>query len=572
MDFGPVFWWEGRRAARRWPFYAARSGLVGVLLVGLAAIWLTRVSRLDLIQAGEMAKAGEWFFDVIAVGQVSLMLFAAPAATAGAFCTQRVRGHLGLMLVTGIRPAEIVFGTLCARLLTVLATASCIVPMLALGAQIGGMPHQALLRLEVVTMGCAVVGCAIAVAFSVEAHRLHEALMGTYVVLLGWVLGYPILIAIQMTSVGRFVPAGWSGGSLAINPYALVLQPIISPSSYHPEDDCVFLVSTLALALAVGALASWRLSPALLTSTDRVPRRSWLPRFPAYLPFASIDAHPVLWRECRLRPPTGWLGLLWAGYLAGALAFTALAVGESTMGGVRRTAWTGPFNGFQSAVGLLLLSLVSPASLAEDRARGSLDLLLASPLSTRSLILSKWCACYRGVPALALLPTLVALAQAVPSRRWAGVLLVFATVLAHAAAVTSLGIALATWLPRIDRVLIVSAAASVLVTAAWVPSVVVLFGGNQLSLGLATASPVLGVGVLTTEVANASARDWPARTGWAVFWILAYVIASISLLLATLASFDRCLGRGGNRSQVADGGGVRGRPPRRCRTRGPVPL
>ena len=47
--------------------------------------------------------------------------------------------------------------------------------------------------------------------------------------------------------------------------------------------------------------------------------------------------------------------------------------------------WAGPFNGFQAAVGLLLLSVTTPAALAEDRARGSLELLLSTPISTRSL-------------------------------------------------------------------------------------------------------------------------------------------------------------------------------------------
>src|SRR5205814_8192917 len=110
--------------------------------------------------------------DIVAVGQVSMVLFAAPAATAGAFCSRMVRGHLGLMMISGVSPAEIVVGTLCARLLTVLATVLCVVPVLALGSHLGGIPPESLVRLEVVTLGCAVLGCALALVFSVEAHRL----------------------------------------------------------------------------------------------------------------------------------------------------------------------------------------------------------------------------------------------------------------------------------------------------------------------------------------------------------------------------------------------------------------
>jgi hypothetical protein len=445
-----------------------------------------------------------------------------------------------------VTPAEIIFGTLCARLLTVLATLLCIVPILALGSHLGGIPPQALVRLEAVAVGCALIGCALALAFSVEAHRLYEALMATYVVVVGWVLGFPILTAIQLTSMGRFIPAGWTGTSLAINPLALVLQPIFSPSSYHPEDDWLFVAVTLGLAVALALLASWRIKPATLASSDKATRPSWFRRR-SYLSFVSLDAFPVFWRECRLRPPTRWLGLLWFAYVFGALVFTAIAVVETMHYGVRRTAWAGLFNGFQSAVGLLLLSLVSPAALADERSRGSLELLLATPLSTRSLVLSKWCAYYRGVPALALLPALVALGHAEPSGRWLGVPLVYATVLAQGAAITSLGMALATRFARVECALIVSAAASVLVTVAWIPFVAFVFRSSNVSLGLAAASPFLGIGILTNSILQSSAADWNTRVGWCQFWIAAYAVTSVVLLAATLVSFDRCMGRASSR-------------------------
>ena len=380
--------------------------------------------------------------------------------------------------------------------------------------------------------------------------------MATYVVVVGWVLGFPILIAIQLTSMGRFIPAGWTGTALAINPLALVLQPIISPSAYHPEDDWLFLAGTLGLAVALALLASWRIKPATLASSDRATRPSWFRRR-GYLSLVSLDAYPVFWRECRLRPPTRWLGLLWFAYVFGALVFTAVAVVETMHYGVRRTAWAGLFNGFQSAVGLLLLSLVSPAALADERSRGSLELLLATPLSTRSLVFSKWCAYYRGVPALALLPTLVALGHAVPSGRWIGVPLVYATVLAQGAAITSLGMALATWFARVERALILSAAASILVTVAWIPFVAVVFRSSDVSLGLAAASPFLGIGILTNSILQSSVADWNTRVGWCQFWIVAYSVASVCLLAAALASFDRCMGR------------TSSRPPRRSQPRGP---
>ena len=126
----------------------------------------------------------------------------------------------------------------------------------------------------------------------------------------------------------------------------------------------------------------------------------------------SLDACPAYWREYRSPQPSWWLRLLWGFYVVGALLFSVMAVAECTVSGTGRAVWARPFNGFQAAVGLGLLSLLAPATLAKERARGSLDVMLSTPLSTSSLVLGKWLACYRIVPCLAVLPAVVAAAHA----------------------------------------------------------------------------------------------------------------------------------------------------------------
>jgi hypothetical protein len=544
MDVGPVFWCECRRVSRQWWFYAVRSILVAGLLLGLTAAWWAEASRPALSQtSGMIARVGERYFEVIVLAQVSMVLLAAPAATAGTFCTEMARGHVCLMLVAGMTPIEILIGTLGARLLPVLGIVACISPVLMLSSYLGGISAYAVLRLELITVGSAVLGCVLATAVSMGARRLHEALMATYALLVAWVLGYPTLFMIRMTSLGGYLPGWWTQWFLDVNPYWLTLEPIVSPASDQLEEIWLFLGGTMGLSLVLVLLAAWRLRAAALNSSGRALARSWLSRLPSFRPLVSLDANPVFWRECRMQQPSRWLRLLWGLYVAGAVLFSVMAVVECQSRGTKRTFWAGPYNGFQAAVGLGLLSLLTPAALAEERARGSLEVLLSTPLSTRSLVLSKWLAYYRAVPVLALLPAVVAIPHAIPFQRWLGVLLVFGMILAHGAAVTSLGLALATWISRIDRALILSASASVLVTVAWVPFVVLVCGGNDLSLGLACASPVLGVGVLTSEMARASSEMWPFRAGWVAFWIFVYCGMALSLLWATLASFDRCLGR-----------------------------
>ena len=63
--------------------------------------------------------------------------------------------------------------------------------------------------------------------------------------------------------------------------------------------------------------------------------------------------------------------------------------------------------------GLLLASLATPTVLAEERLRGSLDVLMSTPLLTDRIVLAKWWGAYRIVPALALLPAIGAVCVAV---------------------------------------------------------------------------------------------------------------------------------------------------------------
>ena len=550
FDVGPVFWCEWRRASQdRW-FYAARAALVGGLLAALAAVSWAASKSLDLTQSSSIGLARDWCYRIVVLTQISMLLLVAPASTAGAFSTEIARGHVLLMLVTGLSPAEIVCGTLCARLLPVLWGALCVFPVLVLCSRLVGISLLDLVHVEIVAVGTAVLGCTLALALSIGARRLHETLMATYVILLGWVLGLPILFMIGLTSVGRLIPVWLSRWSRDVNPYWIVRQPTSAAWPYAPHEPWIFFACSISLAIALAAIASLRLRPSALEVTRASTRVGWFARLSIW-PFVSLDALPVFWRECRLQQPSRWIGLLWRFYIVGAVFFSALSVWESATKAPRLTGWVGLFNGFQAAVGLLLLSATVPAALAEDRARGSLELLLSTPIPTRSIVLSKWCAYYRAVPTIAFLPALVAFAHDGARERWIGAVLVAARMLAQGAAVTSLGIALAVWVRRVDRALILSATVMVMVTVASVPLAVVLFQGTSLSQGLASASPFLGIGLLTTSMSRSGPAEWSSRVGWAASWILIYSALGFGLLWAALASFDRCVGRVGGRSRTA---------------------
>src|SRR5207249_2224168 len=107
--------------------------------------------------------------------------------------------------------------------------------------------------------------------------------------------------------------------------------------------------------------------------------------------------------------------------------------------------------GFQVSVGLLLVSVSAVTALSEEHVRGTMDLLLSTPLPTKEIVRGKWRGAFRTVPWLAALPVINIVILAAGTGRWFSVAFMFAVVFAYGAAVTSLGLALATWIKRLGR-------------------------------------------------------------------------------------------------------------------------
>ena len=98
----------------------------------------------------------------------------------------------------------------------------------------------------------------------------------------------------------------------------------------------------------------------------------------------SLDGNPVLWREWHRSRPSRWSMLNTVLYGGLSLLFSILAIFCCSR---HTVAWV---NGLQVSIGLLLFSVTAATSLAEERARGSLELLMSSPLSTRQIVFGKW--------------------------------------------------------------------------------------------------------------------------------------------------------------------------------------
>ena len=409
-ELGPVFRFESLLSTRRKQVYAGRALFVLVVLGGLVIVWFTsersnigpgpRVSTYE-----QMARLGELFFYTMAGIQISLVMLVAPAATAGSICMDRARGTLVHMLMTDLSTGEIVLGKLGARLAPVIGIIMCGVPVAALVMLLGGIEFRLIVALLAVSIALAVLGCMLALTISVWAAKTHEVLIAVYVLEGLWLLSLSLWW-------------GWSaGGSLMpppewfqkANPYVLIFANWAKPGFIGTTDYLVFVGSVLALSAGLAILCVPRLRRVLVRESGRRQKPGLrLPRLRRVFPTLagpSLDGNPVLWREWHRSQPSRLARVLWVTILGITwilAAWYTYDLFHEGPGGRNRGLGMGL--GLQLLFGTLIFSATAPTVLAEERVRGSLDILLTTPLSTRAIVIGKWLGACRGVLVLVLLP------------------------------------------------------------------------------------------------------------------------------------------------------------------------
>ena len=181
--------------------------------------------------------------------------------------------------------------------------------------------------------------------------------------------------------------------------------------------------------------------------------------------------------------PTPWMRNMVGGYFVAAVGFGLVAIDDGIWGRTVAYGWFPAYVvAFAAAIGLPLVLLAAATSTVEERARGSLDVLLSTPLPTRQIVLAKWWAAFRQVAPLLPIPTLVVLPLAWTTGRWGMAALVPASLVAWAASTASLGLALATWVPRPARAVGASVGLYTCGVLGWPVLVLALTGGFRAHL------------------------------------------------------------------------------------------
>jgi ABC-type transport system involved in multi-copper enzyme maturation permease subunit len=559
---GPVFVYEWLTTSRRWQSYALRAGFVGATLLGMGLVWSNqraRSGRGEVVSIRDLAEFGESMFRVIVSMELSLVLLAAPAATAGAVCLDKARGTLDHMLVTDLSDAEIVLGKLGVRLIPVLGLVVCTLPVLALSTLLGGIDPLALGGLFLTAIGCAFVGCSLAMVLSVYGRRIHEVVMMAYMIILLWTMAPGLVEISYVVATGAPPPTAtnpWVQWLELSNPFSLAFAPYQMPGRVGVGHYLGFLVASLFLSAALVVLATARVRRVALSQAGRPAsgRRRWPPRLrrlPSLprLPGPTLEGSPVAWREWHRSRPSRMMRVAWGLYAALGLLWVGLAVAAVWRGSAGREG-IAAMNMVQVALGLLLLSVGAATSLAEERMRGSLDVLLSTPMSTRSILAGKWWGSFRHVLNVVIWPAATTFPLVLHSGYWHPYVLLLVLVLAYGAAITSLGLAVAMWVGRLGRAVAVCVTIYVVWVIGWpILTTSVLSPKSDLGgMALMIGDPPTGAIFVTMAAEEGNVRIAGGATfrdliPAAYIWIVVSLVASGFLYLAAEASFDRCLGR-----------------------------
>jgi ABC-type transport system involved in multi-copper enzyme maturation permease subunit len=442
--------------------------------------------------------------------------------------------------------AEIVLGRLASRLVTVLGVIACSLPVLAILTLLGGFDPVDVLTSTMVIVGVSVLGVCLSLTFSVWATRPHEALMATYAAFAVWLLTLLVLTEIFRGAVPR------SSVVHVTNPVWLLLATEWAPNAASASARFCFLVASLIVSAGLTLLSIWRIRAVTLRQASRPARRpasrgrAWVRRFHQFgLPLASLEHFPVLWRELYHRPPSRWGLAIWRLY--GALSVLFALVSIFVNPGIAPGT-----SAFIVSIGLLLVSVHSATVLAEERSHGSLDVLLTTPLATRSIVVGKWWGAFRPVPKLAVLPGLIAVG--VTAQRSGVVAAVFysilttALVLAYGAFFAGVGLAMATGQPRLGRAVGFSVGIFLIVTIiypAFVISTTRTGPGDMLLLWI---SPFFGMFIPMGWICWFNSHSLGVGAVAMFFWVVLTAVAAWAIRGATVRSFDRLVGRASERS------------------------
>lgn len=413
---GAIFQKEVYVSGRRVHTYIVR-GVYALLLVGVAAVGgLGFAESLRYSGNAERMQSLQGFAPGIAVAlawiQFFVLYLVAPALTAGALCDEVRTRTLALLLTTPMKASQIVLGKLAGRCVQLLILALIPTPLLLAVRTFGGLPADAILAVAAIGLSNALLAAAAALCFSAGVRRASSALVMSVVL----VLALHGLLPLGLTYLNHRLSLGIGSEHLiSLSSFATLMTTTMGYiTGSIPMAGIEFayvwgmnVAYSLAVAALLTGIAMVRLrrimrreagDPARASARGRrgPPGGDDASRFSAR--DREVGDRPVLWRE--VRQPTFrrawqlWAGLLLAALLLAWLTFELRDDLRTMMFGTGVVAML---------IVLLIAASISTPLIAGEREARTWEVLLATPLSAKEIILGKLAGALRrlwAIPAL----------------------------------------------------------------------------------------------------------------------------------------------------------------------------
>jgi ABC-type transport system involved in multi-copper enzyme maturation permease subunit len=357
-----------------------------------------------------MAGAGRSLFSVMMVLQFIGVYLFLPSMVAGAVTSEKETGALPLLMLTTLTPWQIILQKLVGRLVPMLTFILLALPLTALSYSYGGLDSEDVgLSVLALFTTCLQVG-SLALMLSTICRSTSVAIVRTYGVIIVGYLGVWLLTAVVMFTIGPVVGRTgpiWMYPAMSWMPW-LVLTLRSAP----------FGAGTTTSILAAGLVLPWlwivlflmgarrfletrALTPAKrprdlfrmlsdwMTGRRAKMKSKGLKRRTAKTKESLPTNRPIYWRE---------VGLTSLGSLKHFATTTAifggplLLVAHLIAAGIGRRDATFIYTAFVVGVGLIGVASVvlnSTTSFVAERTKGTLDILLVTPMTGRQIVAEK---------------------------------------------------------------------------------------------------------------------------------------------------------------------------------------
>jgi ABC-type Na+ efflux pump permease subunit len=442
---------EAARTSRRWQTYAFRTGFSGILLtVLLLGIWgAVSATRSDVVDVARLAELGRGLFITFSVVQTLLALLLAPLVTASAITEETDERTLEMLVLTRLVPEQILTAKILSRILVLVTVVCGALPVMALVVNLGGVSAVEVVSVTVHTLTTVVMmsvfgaffalftrsptlATAASASYAVPFFALYPAV---YVIATGnpisaahfstfaapvatdWSALLPplsylpsVLLTLRLSAPlfqqkvsSASIQKAFSEEIWRSRTWGVVLAgwgvvgvltlPWMAPLSYVLHGDPglggkawylvgAFLWAWFSVGAALGTWAFLRVAMDVVDGIDAVFSGAGTLAGDRQRTSQAVSDHPILWREARLRA--------WS-----STALPMLMVWGFLLLGVFQTGWW-IIPGGLLAVGVLntlvaigFASWLATRSVAEERRRGTFELLLCTTLPSRSIVFGK---------------------------------------------------------------------------------------------------------------------------------------------------------------------------------------